>query len=98
VIIENDEGIIVELSLGLSFPVTTNTVEYKSILVGLRIAQDLKAKKVKIFIDSQLVASPVTGEYQVKEEHLQEYVQLVLAKMKEFESVEVTHVPREQNA
>jgi hypothetical protein len=43
------------------------------------------------------VASQVTGGYQVREKHLQEYVQLVLEKMKEFEIVEVTHVPREQN-
>jgi len=42
------------------------------------------------------VASQVTGEFQVSEEHLQEYVVLVLGKMKEFEIVEVTHVPREQ--
>jgi len=52
-------------------------------------------KKVKIFTDSQLVASQVTGEFQVKEEHLQQYVQLVLEKMKEFKTFEVTHVPRE---
>jgi len=43
------------------------------------------------------VASQVTGEFQVNEEHLQQYVQLVLEKMKEFEIVEVTPVPREQN-
>jgi len=43
------------------------------------------------------VASQVTGEYQVREEYLQQYVQLVLEKMKEFEIVEVTHIPRELN-
>ena len=76
---------------------TNNTAEYEALLACLQIDQDLGAKKVKIFTDSQLVASQVTGEYQVREEHLQEYVQLVLEKMKEFETVEVTHVPREQN-
>ena len=43
------------------------------------------------------MASQVTSEYQVREEHLQEYVHLVLEKMREFETIEVTHVPREQN-
>jgi ribonuclease HI len=52
---------------------------------------------VKIFTDSQLVASQVNGEYQVREEHLQKYVQLVTEKMIEFEIVEVIHVPRQQN-
>jgi len=97
IIIENNKGILVEISLGLSFPITNNTTEYEAFLAGLRTAQDLGAKKVKIFTNSQLVASQVTGKFQVKEEHLQQYVQLVLEKMKEFETVEVTHIPREQN-
>jgi len=88
---------VVEISLGLSFPVTNNIAEYEAFLAGLLIAKDLGARKIRIFTDSQLVASQVTGDYQVREEHLQQYVQLVLEKMNEFETVEVTHVPREQN-
>jgi len=65
VIIENNEGIVLEISLSLSFPVTNNTAEYGAFLAGLGIAQDLGARKVKIFTDSQLVASQVTGDYQV---------------------------------
>ena len=97
IIIENGEGTVVKISLGSSFPVTNNTVEYEAFLAELRIAKDLGARKIRIFTDSQLVASQVTGDYQVREDHLQQYVQLVLEKMKEFEAVEVTHVPREQN-
>jgi ribonuclease HI len=97
IILENNKGIVVEISLTLSFSVTNNTVEYDAFLDGLRTAQDMGARKVKIFTDSQLMASQVTGEFQVKEDHLQKYVQLVLERMKEFETVKVTHVPREQN-
>jgi len=43
---------VVEISLGLSFPVTNNTVEYEVFLAGLRIAKDLGARKIRIFIDS----------------------------------------------
>ena len=97
IIVENGEGMVVEISLGLSFPLTNNIVEYEVFLAGLRIAKDLGARKIRIFTDSQLVASQVTGDYQVREEHLQQYVQLVLEKMKEFKTVEVTYVPCEQN-
>jgi ribonuclease HI len=97
IIVEDNKGITFEISPSLSFLVTNNTAEYEAFLAGLQTAQDMGAKKVKIFTDSQLVASQVTGEIQVKEDHLQKYVQLVLEKMKEFEIVEVTHVPREQN-
>jgi ribonuclease HI len=77
---------------------TNNTAEYEAFLAGLRIAKDMGAKRVKICTDSQCVASQVTNEYQVQEEHLQEYVQLVQTKMKKFDYVDVVHVPREQNA
>jgi len=97
IIAENGECMVVEISLGLSFPVTNNTAEYEAFLAGLRIAKDLGSHKIRIFTDSQLVASQVTGDYQVREEHLQQYVQLVLEKMKEFKTVEVTHVLHEQN-
>jgi ribonuclease HI len=76
IIIENDEGIIIELSLRLSFTMTSNTAEYEAFLEGLRIAKDMGARMVKICTDSQLVASQVTEEYQVREEHLREYAQL----------------------
>jgi len=95
IIVENGEGTIVEISLGLSFPVTNNTAEYEAFLAGLQIAKDLGARKIKIFTDSQLMASQMIDNYQVREEHLRQYVQLVLEKIKEFEAVEVTHVPCE---
>jgi len=42
-------GIIIENN---KLPVTNNTAEYEAFLAGLRNAQDLGAKKVKIFTDS----------------------------------------------
>jgi len=98
IIIENSDGIVIELSLRLSFAMMNNTAEYKAFLAGLRVAKDMGAKRVKICTDSQLVASQVTCKFQVHEEHLQEYVMWVQAKMKEFDYVDIVHVPREQNA
>jgi len=71
IIVENGEGMVVKISLGLSFPITNNTAEYEAFLSGLRIAQDLGARKIRIFTDFQFMASQVTGDYKVREEHLQ---------------------------
>lgn len=98
VIIENNKGIVIEVSLGLSFAMTNNTAEFEAFLAGIRITKDMGAKRIKICTDSQLMASQVTDEYQVREENLQEYVQLMQTKMIEFDSVDAVHVPREQNA
>ena len=59
IILENEEGTLVEVSLALSFSTSNNQSEYDAFLAGLRLAEDLGAKEVKIFTDSQLVASQV---------------------------------------
>ncbi|CAJ2654489.1 unnamed protein product [Trifolium pratense] len=97
IILENENGIIIEVSLALSFPTSNNQAEYEAFLAGLRLAEDMEAKEIKIYTDSQLVASQVLGEYQAKNDNLSEYLALVKEKITKFESVEVQHVPREHN-
>ncbi|GAU51366.1 hypothetical protein TSUD_134070 [Trifolium subterraneum] len=98
IILENRDGVLIEVSLGLSFPTTNSQAEYEAFLAGLRLAEDMGAEEIKIFTDSQLVASQVSGEYQTKEERLLEYLNLVKKKLAKFKETEVKHVPREHNA
>ncbi|CAJ2659678.1 unnamed protein product [Trifolium pratense] len=97
IILENENGLLIEVSLALSFPTSNNQAEYEAFLAGLRLAEDLQAKEIKIYTDSQLVASQVLGEYQTKNDNLSEYLVLVKEKITKFNSVEILHVPREHN-
>lgn len=63
IILENEEGIIIEVSLIISFPASNNLVEYEAFLAGFRLAENLNACEVKIYTDSHLVASQVNGDY-----------------------------------
>ncbi|CAJ2645722.1 unnamed protein product [Trifolium pratense] len=98
IILENSEGALIEVSLELAFPTTNNQAEYEAFLAGIRLAQDMEAEEIKIFTDSQLVASQITGEYQTKDERLTEYLNLIKEKLGKFKQTEVKHVPREHNA
>ena len=62
IILERKEGILIEVSLVLSFPTSNNQEVYEAFLAGLLLAEDLEAEEVKIITDSQLVASQVRGE------------------------------------
>jgi ribonuclease HI len=97
IILENGKGIVIEVSLTLSFPTSNNQAEYEAFLAGLRLAEDVGAKNIKICTDSQLVASQVLGEYQAKNDNLSEYLSLVKDKIAKFDSAEVRHVPRGDN-
>ncbi|GAU25844.1 hypothetical protein TSUD_31080 [Trifolium subterraneum] len=98
IILENGDGVLVEVSLGLLFPTTNNQTKYETFLTGLRLADDMGAEEIKIYTDSQLVASQVSGEYQTKEERLLEYLNLIKEKLAKFKETEVKHVPREHNS
>src|SRR3954465_11154725 len=98
IILENDEGLIIEVSLVLSFNTSNNQDEYEALLAGLRLAEDVGAREIMIYTDSQLVASQVNGDYQAKNDVLAEYLALVRDKMKKFTKAEVEHIPREQNS
>jgi ribonuclease HI len=97
IILENGAGTIIEVSHTLSFLTSNNQAEYEAFLAGLRLAEDVGAKEVKIYTDSQLVVSQVLGEYQAKNDNLHEYLEVVKEKIAMFDSAEVKHVPREHN-
>ncbi|MCI01817.1 putative protein NYNRIN-like, partial [Trifolium medium] len=97
IILENENGILIEVSLALSFLTSNNQAEYKAFLAGLRLAEDMQAKEIKIYTDSQLVASHVLREYQTKNDNLSEYLTLVKEKITKFDLAEVQHVPRGHN-
>ncbi|XP_058764162.1 uncharacterized protein LOC131637579 [Vicia villosa] len=98
IILENDEGLIIEVSLVLSFTTSNNQAEYEALLAGLRLAEDVGAREVMIYTDSQLVASQVSDDYQSKNDTLAEYLTLVKEKMKRFSKADVAHIPREHNS
>ncbi|XP_058758221.1 uncharacterized protein LOC131631424 [Vicia villosa] len=98
IILENDESLIIEVSLVLSFTTSNNQAEYEAFLANLRLAEDVGAREVKIYTDSQLVASQISSDYQAKNDVLVEYLTLVKDKMKRFAMAEVEHIPREHNS
>ena len=59
IILENNEGTLIEVSLTLSFPTSNNQAEYEAFLSGLQLEGDLGVEEVKIFTESKLVASKV---------------------------------------
>ena len=60
-----------------TFLITNNVTEYEALLVGLRLARRIRANRVKVFADSQLVVRQVTGKYEVKDSFLKTYNELV---------------------
>jgi len=78
--------------------VTTNNVaEYYALIYALIESIALKASRVHVFSDSQLMARQFSGEYKVKEPHIRLLFGQVRYLRERFDECTVTHVPREEN-
>ena len=55
-------------------------------------------KSIKLFSDSRLVVGQVRGEFEAKDERMQEYLSQVKYLQLKFDSFDLLHVPRRGNA
>lgn len=76
---------------------SSNAAEYEGLLLALRLARAMGVKRLKIRSDSKLVVEQTLGAWKVKEESLRPYVVAARELAAQFESVEIKHIPREEN-
>ncbi|KAH9727588.1 Ribonuclease H [Citrus sinensis] len=98
IVLESLEGEEISYAVKLEFAATNNQAEYEALIAGLELAKAVKADRVKIRTDSQLVANHVSERFQPREEKMEQYLKIVRQMMGKFEAVEVIQIPREQNS
>ncbi|XP_024039511.1 uncharacterized protein LOC112098123 [Citrus clementina] len=98
IVLEGPEGEEISYAVKLEFATTNNQAEYEALIAGLELARAVKADRVKIRTDSQLVANHVSERFQPREEKMEQYLKIVRQMMGKFEAVEVIQIPREQNS
>lgn len=76
---------------------TNNVAEYEGVLLALALCRELGARHVTLRLDSELVVRQVEGTYKVKHPELVRLHTVVRELIGEFDSVDIEHVPREQN-
>ena len=71
------EKVVIEKFLRLDFSATNNEAEYETLLEGMAMVQIMGGKSIKLFSDSKLVVGQVKGEFDVKDERMQGYLNQV---------------------
>ena len=77
--------------------VTNNVAEYQALLIALDVAKEFHAKKIRVFLDSELIVRQLNGEYKVKNSNLLPLFNLVKSSLSKFELYEIRHIPRDMN-
>lgn len=96
VVLRQDGKIVKEVSRTIG-DATNNIAEYSALVYALQEALILKADRVRVFTDSELVFRQLNGSYKVKNEHLKFLFDQVQHLKRGFQDVAITHIPREQN-
>jgi hypothetical protein len=65
--------------------------------LGLKVLKGLKAKKIYIYGDSELIINQVKGSYQAKHPRLRSYRNLVLDLLENFKEYHFSVIPRKKN-
>lgn len=73
---------------------TNNIAEYRALLKGLELAHELGLEEIEYFLDSELVARQLSGQYRIKTPHLKELFLRAKESERNFRKVVYTHVPR----
>jgi ribonuclease HI len=76
---------------------TNNAAEYQAVLRALLFAHDWGVKRVRLNLDSELVARQLTGQYRVKSQDLLPFYRQVVSLMRSLDKVIVRHVRRDKN-
>ena len=97
IVITSPEKDVLKYGVQLKFPITNNEAEYEALLTGLRIARALRAEKIMLKSDSQLVIGQVRGDFEAKETRMQKYLKLVNKLVSTFLHTEFVQIPRDQN-
>ena len=95
--IEHNDGTLYEIIHWdkFAYPVNTNNeAEYATFMESLILLLKIGVKEVIAYTDSQLMQRQLIKQYKIKKPELQVYAEKIWELMKNFDIIEVRHVPR----
>ena len=98
VIFKGPGGEECEVAIQLKFTTTNNEAEYKAIIAGINMAQEIGVKNLEVRSDSQVVVGQIKGEYESRGDKMKRYLEKVKKIMGSFDKIAFTKVPREENS
>ncbi|XP_019240297.1 PREDICTED: uncharacterized protein LOC109220284 [Nicotiana attenuata] len=97
VVLISPERQVLPFSFVLGETCSNNAAEYQALIVGLKMALEMKILMLEIYGDSKLIINQLLGNYEVKKEDLLPYHEYASGLLEKFDRVFLNHVPREEN-
>jgi len=91
-----DGQVLLERGLFLG-KATNNVAEYKALLAALEMAGSLRAERIDVLSDSELLVKQMTGEYRVRNAGLRPLFSEAIRRKGRFGQFTIRHIRREEN-
>ncbi len=76
---------------------TNNQAEYQAVLAAIKKAKALGAEEIEFYLDSELAANQLAGNFKIKSKGLASLFVQVYNQTLNFKKVNFHYIPREQN-
>jgi ribonuclease HI len=96
VVIEGADGKTISIAKWIGHQ-DNNVAEYVALLEALQHAVEAKAKKLRVFSDSEVVVKQMTGEYSCRSPRLHS-LNWICRKLARAFDFSISYIPREQNS
>jgi len=97
-VITTPEGEVVEEFHERLGRATSNVAEYEAVRIGIARAIALGARRVRVRLDSELVANQLLGRYKVRDPKLLDAYLRVESLLSQLDAVSFEAIPRRENA
>lgn len=87
--IRSPYGVEISYAVKFEFQVTNNQAEYEAFITRLKLAHALRAEKVEIRADSQLVCNQFNENFQARGEKMEHYLKKAKQMLGLFQEVEI---------
>ena len=95
-LLEENEEVVAELSETIG-RATNNEAEYRALIRGLERALELKAARLQVRMDSELIVKQILGQYRVRNERLKPLYEQARSLLLRIPTWTIRHVPRADN-
>lgn len=93
----NETGQLIDWAWQKLAPMTSNEAEYAGLLLGLTLAQRLRAREVTLILDNELVIGQMQGRLSIRSQALRQWHWQACAAARTLPQVHYCQVPREYN-
>nr|GEW61669.1 reverse transcriptase domain-containing protein [Tanacetum cinerariifolium] len=91
------EGEEFTYALRFKFDASNNEEEYKALISGMWIAEQMGGKNLTAKVDSRLIANQINGLYKAKEQSMTQYLEKAKSLIDSFKIFSIEQVPRSEN-